>query len=212
MKISTSVSPGDIHIYAMLDVSQFYVFLHLDMSAAAKEGNEHRRFVLTYEATGAIRAREPLLVSFPFNRPISFSIISGEPQATPEYSTISILLHVPHNNQTNETFSVWKNLFAQSANEFIQAEHIDVHACNAENVRFVKIEQCSRAWQDSQNCLKIKLAIPLERNGARDGEKIVHELNSDHLREMWILFGQHNFLAHGFAVRLAMHSRRDETD
>lgn len=80
---------------------------------------------------------------------------------------------------------------------------MSLEECTADHVRYVNIDQCSRAWQNSLNCLKIEFAIPLKAKetyaeGDLHAEQIEFELTNDHLVGMWVLYGQKNFLLNGF--------------
>lgn len=124
-----------------------------------------------------------------------------------EYSSITILLHVMKNNQTNETLALFKTLLAKSANQFIESEKLSLEQCTPAHVTLLNVAQCSRAWQNGINCLKIRLAIPLKakiplKKRDLDSQKVEYELTRDHLVGMWILFGQKELLASGYPVRL----------
>lgn len=110
-------------------------------------------------------------------------------------------MRVPKANQTNiETIETFKSLLADSVNQYIRAEKIAVENCSAAFVKFLRTDVCPTSWGNANNCMSIQLAIPLRSVSEQKLQREEIELTTDHLRNMWILYGREKFKANGFPV------------
>lgn len=169
---------------------------------ASSQSSKYNGFVLTYKSVGV-----------PDGNGTSNSNVTIPLQ---EYASIKLFLEVPKVKQNNETMAQLRSLFAQSANKFISGEKLSIEPCKIENVKFIDVTHCMSSWPNSENCIQIELAIPLKtitnttasnakRNSSNNesgedivGEQIEYELTTQHLHEMWELYGRSHFAQNEF--------------
>lgn len=169
---------------------------------ASSESNKYNGFVLTYKSIGV-----------PDGNGTGNSNVTIPVQ---DYSFITLLLEVPKVKQNNETMAQLRLLFAQSANKFIVGEKLSIEPCKIENVKFIDVAHCMSTWPNAENCIQVKVAIPLKTitnatalnadrnsntNGSGEdmvGEQIEHELTIQHLNQMWEMYGRSHFAQNEF--------------
>lgn len=160
---------------------------NLVFEAKTVPGHSYKGFSLSYAPYGELRT--------PSTQPPDYTL------SYDQLPTLSSLLVVSKNDQTNTTWSNLKEILAKSTNAYIDAEKLTLEKALPANVSITRVAECFDSWPDSENCIELEFAVTLY-NDLNLIPNVVDPyfedltprepagLNALQLEEMWERFGR----------------------